>query len=345
MKNHEWRERNEIRTNGYEPLHWAPGLRYREEGRTLCVLISDPAHRNALRRAALDSIYETCTRFHELPFHGLLIEFDTRATSVACAGLNLDDFEESARQLAPGEDMLAPNHYFVRATHALRMLSKSVPTAAIVGGHLVGAGVELALSCSEVSCTRPDSKVLLPHLRIGVPYHTAGLCHMARIMGWEALSQAMVTDAIPMLFERVLGNRARVESLSTAERVEEAKIAIARMAAVYDGLPVRIGGVLYRVEDRTGKTRHIAESHMLQIMSHVLFGGDVGEVPRAMREVIDTPRIRASTCLENKVTNAIAAHRKRPKELNQHFSRSVGAPLGSPFDSSAAPAGSRGRDA
>ena len=299
------------------------GLRYRREQRTLHAVISDPPHRNALRRAALDSLYEACGRFDQLDVDRLVIEFDTSDTSVACAGLNLEDFEAGARLVKEGEDLLPPSHYFVRATHALRDLSRSVPTTAVVSGHLVGAGVELALSCREVTCTTPDGKILLPHLRIGVPYHTAGLGVMASVMGWDVLSRAMVTDAIPVFVSRVLAERANIDRLSPGERSRDARLAIDRMAAVYLGRPVRIGDDTYVVEDRTGKTRHIAEAHMLQIMTHVLFGGDVASVPSAIQELIDRPRIRASSCAENRVSASIAAHRRQPKRLNRHFSATI----------------------
>ncbi len=313
-----------------------PGLHYRADDRTLRVTVSDPPNRNALTRAALDSLYETMSRFHEMPFDRLAIEFDTSSTSVACAGLNLKDFEESARQVGPGEDMLASDNYFVRTTSALRALARTIPTAAFVDGHLVGAGVELALSCRDVACVRPDCKILLPHLRIGVPYHTAGLGHMASIIGWDVLSRAMVTDAIPVLLSQVLADRPKISRLSPTRRIHDARIALDRMAAVFHGLPVRIGGDTFAVEDRTGKTRHIAEAHMLQIMSHVFFGGDIADVPLALQEIIDAPRIRASSCTENRVSESIAAHRERPKQLNRHFSKAIGAHRSSDDPASAA---------
>lgn len=314
-----------------------PGLHYRADERSLRVTVSDPPNRNALTRAALDSLYETVCRFHELPFDGLAIEFDTASTSVACAGLNLKEFEAAVRQLGPGEDMLASDNYLVRATSALRTLARTIPTAAFVDGHLVGAGVELALSCRDIVCARSDSKILLPHLRIGVPYHTAGLGHMASIMGWDVLSRAMVTDAIPVLLAQVLADRPKISRLSPGRRIHDAKIALDRMAAVFHGLPVRIGGETFTVEDRTGKTRHIAEAHMLQIMSHVFFGGDIANVPSALQEIINAPRIRASSCAENRVSESIAAHREMPKHLNHHFSKAIGAHRPTDDPGSAAP--------
>lgn len=300
------------------------GLCYRADGTTLRVLVSDPPNRNALTHAALDSLYETVGRFHTLAFDRLAIEFDRTSGSVACAGLNLRDFEAAARQLRPGEDLLASDSYFVRATSALRMLGRTLPTAAFVDGHLVGAGIELALSCRDVACSRSNCKILLPHLRIGVPYHTAGLGHMASIIGWDVMSRAMVTDAIPVLLSQILADRAKIGRLSPGERIRDARIAIDRMAAVYHGLPVRIGDAFFSVEDRTGKTRHIAEAHVLQIMSHVFFGGDVADTPLALREIIDGPRVRASSCAENRLAESIAAHREEPKRLNRHFSNAIG---------------------
>ena len=301
------------------------GLRYRAGDRTLRITISDPPNHNALTRAAMDSLYETLCRFRELPFDRLTLEFDTASGSVACAGLNLKDFEAAARQLRSGEDLLGTDSYFVRAVSALRRVSRIIPTSAFVDGHLVGAGVELALSCREVACVRSDSKILLPHLRIGVPYHTSGLCHMAGVVGWDVMSRAMVTDAIPVLLAQVLADRGRIESFSPAERIADAKIALDRMAAVFQGRAAQIGDAFFAVEDRTGKTRNIAEAHLIQIMSHLFFGDDMDALPLALQEIIDAPRVRASSGADSRLAESLAAHRKKPKRLNHHFSKAIDA--------------------
>jgi len=303
------------------------GLRYKTNDGILRVTISDPPNHNALTRAAMDSLYETLHRFHELPFDRLTVEFDTASRSVACAGLNLKDFEAAAWQLRPGEDLLGSDSYFVRAAVALRRLGRTIPTSAFVDGHLVGAGVELALSCREVACARSDSKILLPHLRIGVPYHTSGLCHMAGVIGWDVMSRAMVTDAIPVWLSDVLADRGRIERLSPGERIRDAKIALDRMAAVFHGRPARIGDAFFAVEDRTGRTRHIAEAHLVQIMSQTFFGGDIDELPLALQEIIDAPRVRASSRADSRLAESLEAHRKKPKRLNHHFSKAIGAGL------------------
>jgi enoyl-CoA hydratase/carnithine racemase len=301
------------------------GLRYRIGDRTLRVTLSDPPNHNALTRAAMDSLYATLRRFQALPFDRLTLAFDTASGSVACAGLNLKDFETSARALRPGDDLLGEESYFVRAASALRRLSRIIPTSAFVDGHLVGAGVELALSCREVVCARSDSKILLPHLRIGVPYHTSGLCHMAGVVGWDVMSRAMVTDAIPVLLSQVLAARARIEGLTPAERIADAKIALDRMAAVFHGRPAQIGDAFFAEEDRTGKTRSIAEAHLIQIMSQIFFGDDMDALPLALREIIDAPRVRASSRADSRLAESLAAHREKPKRLNHHFSKAIGA--------------------
>jgi enoyl-CoA hydratase/carnithine racemase len=300
------------------------GLRYEAEGDALRVVISDSANRNALTRAAMDSLYGAIGRFHALPFARLALAFDTSAGSVACAGLNLEDFEAAARRLRPGEDLLGAGSYFVRAAAALRALGGAVPTVAHVEGHLVGAGVELALSCREVVCARADCKLLLPHLRIGVPYHTSGLCHMAGIIGWDRMTRAMVTDAVPLLLSDVLADRERIARLSSGERIAQARVAVERMASVYHGRPARLGEGLFSVEDRTGKTRLIAEAHILQIMAHALYGGDLSDAPLALREMIDLPRVRAASA-GGRLAESIADHRETPKRLNRHFSKAIGA--------------------
>ncbi|WP_157096274.1 enoyl-CoA hydratase/isomerase family protein [Methylosinus sp. R-45379] len=301
------------------------GLRYKAGDGVLHVIVSDPPNHNALTKVATDSLYETLRRFHELPFDRLEIAFDTASGSVACAGLNLNDFEAAARRVSPGEDLLGEDNYFVRVTQLLRELGRSVPTMARVEGHLVGAGVELALSCREVVCARSDIKVLMPHLRIGVPYHTLGLCHMAGLIGWDVMSRAMVTDAIPVLLSEVLADRERIERFTLAERIADAKIAIDRMAAVFQGRPARIGDAFFTVEDRTGETRNIAEAHLLQILAHVAFVDEMDDLSTALHEIIDAPRVRASSCVGARLAESIAAHRQRPKRLNRHFSKAIGA--------------------
>ena len=164
------------------------GLTCYENGSMLVLKFHDDNTRNALRRDALECLHQVCNNFDSWDFTELRIELGDG--EVACSGLNLQELAEYEKQ-----DVIGPGSYFVEATVALRQLS--CKTSSYIGGHIVGAGVELALSCKEVIQGTGNIRVLLPHLRMGVPYYTPGLLFLASKIGWSKLSELIITDQIP----------------------------------------------------------------------------------------------------------------------------------------------------
>lgn len=68
-----------------------------------------------------------------------------------------------------------------------------VPTVAVLDGHAVGAGLDLAASC-DLRVVRTGSRIGLPAVRLGVAYHPAGLRRMVRMV--PALRRILLTGEV-----------------------------------------------------------------------------------------------------------------------------------------------------
>jgi enoyl-CoA hydratase/carnithine racemase len=62
-----------------------------------------------------------------------------------------------------------------------RLRAMTIPSVAVVDGHAVGAGLDLACSC-DLRVVRHGVKIGLPAVRVGVAYDAAGLRHIIAIV-------------------------------------------------------------------------------------------------------------------------------------------------------------------
>src|SRR6201995_3366052 len=125
--------------------------------------ISNPAKRNALDHPILDAITATLAELStkDAPARCLLI---TGANGMFSAGYDIgeipsDEFEERAEKLVA--------HPFTDAIDALERFP--YPTLAMLPGHTIGGGLELALSC--------DMRVALDGIKLGMPPAKLGLVY------------------------------------------------------------------------------------------------------------------------------------------------------------------------
>lgn len=130
--------------------------------------ISNPAKRNALDHPILDAI------------SGILGELSRPQSDVRCvvvtgahgmfsAGYDIgeipdEEFEERAERLVA--------HPFTQAIDALQAFP--YPTLAALGGHTIGGGLELALSC-DLRVARKAIKLGMPPAKLGLVYSHTGL--------------------------------------------------------------------------------------------------------------------------------------------------------------------------
>ena len=161
----------------------SPGVNIRElaEGKLLLdepaagvvrLTISNPAKRNALDHPILDAITAT---LGELSAGGQPYESSARCVIVTgahgmfSAGYDIgeipdEEFEERAERLVA--------HPFTEAIDALEAFP--YPTLAVLTGHTIGGGLELALAC-DLRVALDDIKLGMPPAKLGLVYSHTGV--------------------------------------------------------------------------------------------------------------------------------------------------------------------------
>jgi enoyl-CoA hydratase/carnithine racemase len=130
--------------------------------------ISNPAKRNALDHPILDAITATLAELSAegSAAHCLVI---TGANGMFSAGYDIgeipaEEFEERAERLVA--------HPFTEAIDALEAFP--YPTLAMLPGHTIGGGLELALSC-DMRVAHDGIKLGMPPAKLGLVYSHTGL--------------------------------------------------------------------------------------------------------------------------------------------------------------------------
>jgi enoyl-CoA hydratase/carnithine racemase len=126
--------------------------------------ISNPAKRNALDHPILDAI---TTTLEQLPDARCLIL--TGADGMFSAGYDIgeipeEEFEERAERLVA--------HPFTEAIEALERFP--YPTLAVLPGHTIGGGLELALAC-DLRISQAQIKLGMPPAKLGLVYSHTGV--------------------------------------------------------------------------------------------------------------------------------------------------------------------------
>jgi enoyl-CoA hydratase/carnithine racemase len=130
--------------------------------------ISNPAKRNALDHPILDAITAT---LGELGSPGSVARcvIVTGANDMFSAGYDIgeipdEEFEERAERLVA--------HPFTEAIDALEAFPR--PTLAVLPGHTIGGGLELALAC-DLRVAQEAIKLGMPPAKLGLVYSHTGL--------------------------------------------------------------------------------------------------------------------------------------------------------------------------
>jgi enoyl-CoA hydratase/carnithine racemase len=152
----------------------------------LRLTISNPAKRNALDHPILDAITETLTGLTAAveaartsgtgpdPVRCLIV---TGAHGMFSAGYDIgdipdDDFESLAERLVA--------HPFTRAIEALE--AYPYPTLAVLPGHTIGGGLELALAC-DLRVAKDAIKLGMPPAKLGLVYSHTGIMRFIEAIG------------------------------------------------------------------------------------------------------------------------------------------------------------------
>ncbi|HLM86335.1 MAG TPA: enoyl-CoA hydratase-related protein [Solirubrobacteraceae bacterium] len=130
--------------------------------------ISNPSKRNALDHPILDAITDTLTELAE-PDGGARCVMVTGAHGMFSAGYDIgeipdEEFEERAERLVA--------HPFTQTIDALEAFP--YPTLAVLPGHTIGGGLELALAC-DLRIAEDAIKLGMPPAKLGLVYSHTGL--------------------------------------------------------------------------------------------------------------------------------------------------------------------------
>jgi enoyl-CoA hydratase/carnithine racemase len=130
--------------------------------------ISNPAKRNALDHPILDAISATLTQLSDRD-SGANCVMVTGAHGMFSAGYDIgeipaEEFEERAERLVA--------HPFTEAIDALEAFP--LPTLAVLPGHTIGGGLELALAC-DMRVAQDAIKLGMPPAKLGLVYSHTGL--------------------------------------------------------------------------------------------------------------------------------------------------------------------------
>jgi enoyl-CoA hydratase/carnithine racemase len=137
--------------------------------------ISNPAKRNALDHPILDAITATLTELAAVDMTGGESEPQARCVIITgahgmfSAGYDIgeipdEEFEERAERLVA--------HPFTEAIDALEAFP--YPTLAVLPGHTIGGGLELALAC-DLRLAQAEIKLGMPPAKLGLVYSHTGL--------------------------------------------------------------------------------------------------------------------------------------------------------------------------
>jgi enoyl-CoA hydratase/carnithine racemase len=134
----------------------------------LRLTISNPAKRNALDHPILDAITATIGEL-AAPQSQIRCVILTGAHGMFSAGYDIgeipeEEFEERAERLVA--------HPFTEAIDALEAFA--YPTLAVLPGHTIGGGLELALAC-DLRVALEDIKLGMPPAKLGLVYSHTGV--------------------------------------------------------------------------------------------------------------------------------------------------------------------------
>lgn len=141
--------------------------------------ISNPAKRNALDHPILDAISATLSELSGMGAHppDARCVVVTGAHGMFSAGYDIgeipdEEFEDRAEKLVA--------HPFTEAIDALEAFP--LPTLAVLPGHTIGGGLELALSC-DMRVAQNGIKLGMPPAKLGLVYSHTGLRRFVDAIG------------------------------------------------------------------------------------------------------------------------------------------------------------------
>jgi enoyl-CoA hydratase/carnithine racemase len=187
-------------------------------GGVVRLTISNPAKRNALDHPILDAITATLSELASGE-SGARCVVITGAHGMFSAGYDIgeipdEEFEERAERLVA--------HPFTEAIDALQAFP--YPTLAVLPGHTIGGGLELALAC-DLRVAQDAIKLGMPPAKLGLVYSHTGLRRFIDAIGATRTRELFLLGSYidaPTALAWGLVNR-----LASADELDAAALAVA----------------------------------------------------------------------------------------------------------------------
>jgi enoyl-CoA hydratase/carnithine racemase len=235
------------------------------------LVISNPSKRGALDQAMLDR------------FASVMPELDARSViitgqgSIFSAGYDIGDLPDGS--VADRAERLVA-HPFTAALNAIE--AYPYPTLAALGGHAIGGGLELALSC-DLRIAASGVQLGMPPAKLGLVYSHTGIRKFIEAIG------APRTRELFLLGRRIDAATALtwglVNAVVEAERLEEESVELAREIA--SNAPLAQTGnktVIRAVLDAQGALSPAVEEELLELRRACFSSEDFREAVRAFAE-------------------------------------------------------------
>ena len=157
---------------------------YRKEGYVGLITLNRPEKRNALNLALWNALDEAIhLAAEDGDARGFLLRGEGKSF---CSGLDLSAQNEMATALGgtPGASQKLSFFKLVRKTQDIhtRLERLTRPTVAVIHGHCLGAGLELALCCDIRLCSQ-ETIFALPEAKLGLITDVGGLQRLPKIVG------------------------------------------------------------------------------------------------------------------------------------------------------------------
>ena len=202
--------------------HWQ--LITEESGIVLAVLDKAGESANSLSRAVLDELALLLDAFERQPPKALI--FSSGKSAGFIAGADIQEFTQ-LDSAAKGRELVERGWHLFN-----RLAAVPYPTLALVRGHCLGGGLELALACRYLlAVDEPGTKMGLPEVMLGIFPGWGGMLRLPQRVGPAAAMDLMLSgktidakrakrmgladDAVP---PRVMERAARMMVLSNAPR-------------------------------------------------------------------------------------------------------------------------------
>lgn len=149
-----------------------------EERDNLCVLTLDiPKQRqNVLSSEVITELDQALDVIEKLDIEGLIVK--SAKTTSFIAGADISEFQQIETKQQAAKLIHAANQVINRIE------SLTVPSVAMINGHCLGGGLELALACDyRVAADEPSIRLGLPEVKLGIHPGFGGTVRLIEIIG------------------------------------------------------------------------------------------------------------------------------------------------------------------